>query len=339
VADLGQQLSSAVRQAAAEAAAYLALVTRTNPRGSADDLLKRPDTDAVLQGMLDSSRLAAQDVVRQHWGETGAAGSDDDTLGHLLNDVDRTFGDLAHLRGLVRHAHASVPQRHFTRGVTTPGDNPSQRAAEERSDAVRDALLGWARTAALKARMTERMAEGAGHTAAALAGAHSRASRGERLMKRWRSHPESPTCCIWCRRLNGVTIGLGDSFEPHLGGPVALPQSQPRRVRTPAGEQRYGLPIGERVIYTSPPRPYRGKLQGPLLHPYCRCRLEIVRVSDSGTISVRDMSGGSADPGGYLTAAGIRDMPEDQYQADRAFLEAAAARLDQVLKRLAGGGG
>jgi hypothetical protein len=32
-------------------------------------------------------------------------------------------------------------------------------------------------------------------------------------------------------------------------------------------------------------------------------------------------------------------MPEDQYQADRAFLEAAVTQLDQVLKRLAGGGG
>jgi hypothetical protein len=158
-------------------------------------------------------------------------------------------------------------------------------------------------------------------------------------MKRWRAHKDSPSCCTWCRRLDGVTIGLGDSFEPYLGGPVALPQGQARRVRTAAGERQFGLPIGERITYTHPPRPYRGKLQGPLLHPFCRCWLEIARVSDSGTISVRDMSGGSADPGGYLTAASIRDMPEDQYQADRAFLEAAVLSLDDVLKRLAGGGG
>jgi hypothetical protein len=32
-------------------------------------------------------------------------------------------------------------------------------------------------------------------------------------------------------------------------------------------------------------------------------------------------------------------MPEDDYQADLAFLEAAAFELDRVLKRLAGGGG
>jgi hypothetical protein len=32
-------------------------------------------------------------------------------------------------------------------------------------------------------------------------------------------------------------------------------------------------------------------------------------------------------------------MPDDEYEADRAFLEAAVHELDQVLKRLAEGGG
>jgi hypothetical protein len=178
-------------------------------------------------------------------------------------------------------------------------------------------------------------AQGTGASAAVLADALEREANGEVLRKRWRAHVESPTCCLWCRRLNGVTIGLRESFLPYLGGPVAMPQSRTRRVATPAGERRYGMPRGSKIVYTQPPRPYHGKLQGPLLHPECRCWLEIVRVS-----GIPEVPPGSRAPeslAGFLTAADVRDMPEDTYQADLAFLRAAVHELDQVLKRLAEG--
>jgi len=329
VADLGQQLAVAVRQVMAEAAAYLALVIRSSPGGSADVLLARPDTNAVLREALDESRAAAEDLVRQAWYSSGDETGSDEVLGHLLDDTGRIFGNLPHLHGLIRHAHASVAQ-------TSTGEHPGQQAAEERAVAVREALLGWGRQAALRARMTVHTAEGAGQTASVLAGALAREAAGERLLKRWRARTDSPTCCLWCRRLNGVTIGLRESFAAYLGGPVALPQVRTRRVATPAGERRYGLPAGARIIYTQPPRPYRGRLQGPLLHPFCRCRLEIVRA---GSPAAEDGPAGPASPVRFLSAADVRDMPDDVYEADRAFLRAAAYELDQVLKRLAGGGG
>jgi len=334
VADPGQQLAAAVRQSVAEAAGYLALVTRNNPQGSADALLQRPDTDAVLRQALDEAREAAEGLVREAWDAQGAPPGDE-TLGHLLEDIDAVFGSLPHLHGLVRHAHASVPQRRFTPGVTRPGEHPAQREAEERADAVRDALLSWGRKAALRARMAAHTAEGAGASAAVLAGGLAREAAGEKLGKRWKAHPESPSCCHWCRKLHGVTIGLRESFAPYLGGPVVMPQSRARHVATPAGERRYGLPAGAKIVYTQPPRPYRGRLQGPLLHPLCRCRLEIVPAGHAAEVPAGD---GHAS-GEFVSADGIRDMPEDEYQADRAFLEAAAHELDQVLKRLAEGGG
>src|SRR5580692_8466610 len=180
----GQSLGDAIVQALAEAAGYLALVTTVNPLGSADALLARPDVDAVLQGALDEARSAAEEVVRQAWYDSGAPASDDATLRHLLDDIDRIFDGLAHLRGVVRTAHASVPQRGFVRGVTPPGEHPSARAAEERGRVVRDAILGWARKAALRARMAASVAEGHGGTAAVLAAALAREKAGERLMKR-----------------------------------------------------------------------------------------------------------------------------------------------------------
>jgi hypothetical protein len=329
------QLGYAIQQAMAEAAGYLALVTRVNPLGSADALLARPDIDAMLAGALDQARALAEDLVRQQWYAAGAPASADETLGDLLGDIGRIFDSLAHLRGLVRTAHASVPPRGFISGVTQPGDHPSARAAEERGVAVRDAILAWARKAALRARMSASVASGHGGTAAVLEAAFAREAAGEHLAKRWRAHVESPSCCLWCRRLNGVTIGLRDSFTPYLGGPVAMPQTSPRRVATPAGERRYGLQAGERIVWTHPPRPYRGKLQGPLLHPFCHCRLEIVVVGSAAEIPPE----GSAGSGAFLAAEAIRDMDEDDYQADRAFLQAAVHELDQVLKRLAGGRG
>jgi hypothetical protein len=331
-----QALGDAVMQALAEAAGYLALVTRVNPLGSADAMLARPDIDAVLQGALDEARSAAEEAVRQAWYGAGAPASDDATLGHLLDDIDRIFGALAHLRGVIRTAHASVGPARFTRGVTQPGDHPSARAAEERGTAVRDAILGWARKAGLRSRMAVSVAAGHGGTAAVLADALAREARGEKLLKRWRAHVERPSCCIWCRRLDGVTIGLRESFAPYLGTAVALPQQQERKVATPAGARRYRLPEGSRIIYTHPPRLYHGQLQGPLLHPFCQCWLEIVRTGEP--------AGGSpaaapAEPAGFVSAGDVRDMPEDVYQADLAFLQAAAHELDQVLKRLAGGSG
>jgi hypothetical protein len=338
VADLEQQLASAVRSAVAEAAGYLALVTRNNPLGSADALLRRPDTDAVLHEALDESRQTAGDLVRQAWYSAGGEAGKDETLGHLLDDIGRIFGELAHLHVLVRRAHASVPQQQFVRGVTSPGQNPAQDAAEERAAAVRDALLSWGRTAALRAGMAAGLAAGAGRTAAVLADALVREAAGERLAKRWRAHTDSPSCCVWCRRLNGVTIGLRESFLPYLGHPVAMPQSRERHVATPAGVRRYGLPVGEKLVYTHPPRPYHGKLQGPLLHPACRCELEIVSAPGAAEIPAGGGQGEHAG-GGFLSAEDVRDMTEDQYQGDLAFLQAAVHQLDQVLKRLAGGGG
>jgi hypothetical protein len=329
------QLAAAVRQAMAEAAGYLALVTRNNPAGSADAVLRRPDTDAVLRQALDEAREAAGEAVRRAWYASGAVTSGDEVLGYLLDDIGEIFGGPARLHGLMRHAHASVPPRAFVAGVTRPGEHPAQRAAEERADAVRDAVLGWGRKAALRARMAAHTAEGSGAAAAVLSGALAREARGESLSKRWRAHAESPSCCHWCRKLNGVTIGLRESFAPYLGGPVALPGSGERRVATRAGEEKYGLPVGSRIVYTRPPRPYHGRLQGPLLHPFCRCRLEIVRTG--GVTGVPQDDG--RPPAGFVSADDVRSMPEDEYQADLAFLRAAAHELDQVLKRLAEGGG
>ena len=157
-------------------------------------------------------------------------------------------------------------------------------------------------------------------------------------MKRWRAHADEPGCCTWCRRLDGVTIPLHESFEPYLGGPVKLPQARPRRVRTPEGERRYGMPAGSRIVYTHPPKPYRGRLQGPLLHPFCRCWLEIVRVNGLVVPSETDDGDGTL-PASFLSADDVRDMPADEYEADRAFIQAASYELGQVLRRLAGGGG
>ena len=290
----------------APAARYVALVTQANPLGSADQLLSRPDVGAMLAAALDQARLAAAAVVQQEWDAQGAP--DAPVRAQLLADVDRQYGDIAHLRNLIRHAHASVPQRRFIRGVTSPGASPVIEAGNERAAAVRDAILGFARRTALRSRLTVVTASAAARTARTLAEAHARQAAGERLAKRWVARRDGKAC-HWCRNLDGVTIGLGESFLPYLGGPADL-----------SGHGHL----------TQPPKPYRGELQGPGLHPHCggRCRLVIVREDEAPVTPL------PAPQPRFITAAQIRAMPEPRYKALTAFLRASLHELAAVLSRL-----
>ena len=305
------QVSAAVRAALAPAARYLALITQSNPLGSADQLLARPDVDAVLLEALAEARSAARAAVQQEWDARGGPAGEP-VLADLLADVDRAYSALAHLRGLIRHAHASVPQARFSPGQDTPGSHPSAEAAIERAAAVRAAILGWASQVALRNRLSVSVAGGAAYTASALEQARTRHAAGEKLLKRWTASMDGkdPRSCHWCRKLHGVTIGLDESFLPYLGGPADL---------TGRGH------------LTQPPRPYRGELQGPLLHPNCRCRLEIVPAGDVPPPGGQEPSGSNP---GFLSAAQIRAMPEPKYQSLVAFLRAALHELGQVLSRL-----
>lgn len=318
------QVSAAVRAALAPAARYLALVTQTNQLGSADQLLARPDVDAVLLEALAEARSAASAAVQQEWQARGGPPGEP-VLDHLLADVDRAYDALAHLRGLVRHAHASVPQRHFTPGQDAPGSHPSAEAAAERARAVRDAILGFAAQVALRNRLSVSVAGGAAHTAAVLAAGHARHAAGEKVLKRWTASMDGkdPRSCHWCRKLHGVTIGLGESFLSYLGGPVDL---------TGHGH------------LTQPPKPYRGELQGPPMHPHCLCRLEIVlekpqaaapkHAADQETPPAQTQETRRPGQSTFVTAAQIRAMPEPKYQSLVAFLRAALHELRQVLSRL-----
>lgn len=342
---LGRQLGSAVTAPLAEAADYLALITAANPLGSAAALLDRADVAAVLRGALDEARANAEAFVEQAWAGTGAV-PDHALYDRLMADVTRQFARLDHLRAAARAAHASVPPREFAPGVDEPGSHPSREASQRRAEAVRRAVLDWGTQVATRARMTLNSAEGLGSTAALLEAASDRLAAGERLRKRWRRNPASASC-IWCRRLDGVTIALAASFAPYLGGPTVLNRGPARRVASPAGVRRFGLPAGAPIIYTHPPRLYHNDLQGPLLHPFCECRLEIVRNPGGPAVP---SSGGQDDTGsagqrlpapaagGFLAASDVRAMPEGQYEADLAVLMAAAGELDRVLRRLADGG-
>ena len=314
------QVSAAVQAALAPAARYVALVTQTNPLGSADQLLARPDIDAMLIAALEQARLAAAAVVQQEWDAAGAP--DAPVLAHLLADIGRQYGSLAHLRHLIRTAHASVPQRRFVRGVTPPGASPAIEAGNERARAVRDAILGFARQAALRSHLTVVVAAAAARTTVVLAEGHARRAAGEKVLKRWEARRDGKAC-HWCRNLDGVTIGLDESFLPYLGGPADL---------TGHGH------------LTQPPKPYRGALQGPGLHPHCggRCRLVIVTEAertpkhgdDHKTRPAETSDNRRSEVSTFITAAAIRAMPEPRYRGLVAFLQAALFELGQVLARL-----
>jgi hypothetical protein len=337
--ELGRQLGAAIQSPMGELAAYLSLITRANPRGSADALLARPDVAAMLHEALSEGHEAAVTYIEQGWLASGADPGDP-VYARLQADAARLFGTPGPLRDLIARAHASVPRREFEPGRDGPGTNPGKDAAEHRAAVVAAALAGWARQAAQRARMTLGAAEGMGRTAAAIESAQL---YSEGVRKRWERNPASASC-IWCRRLDGVTIDLGDSFAPYLGGPVAMPASGARRVATDAGAARYKLPVGAAIILTHPPRLYHGGLQGPLLHPECECKLRIVRTpggvpsgSGQGGLPAGDESPAPKVAGGFLAASDVRAMPEDQYRAGLALLRAAVRGMDTAMRGLAEG--
>jgi len=332
--ELGARVAQAVAAALGSAAGYLELVTRNNPHGSVAQLLARPDVTAVLTEALDEARADAEELVRQGW-YLGASASAlaPAQLERLLADVGRTFDALPHLHVRIRRAHASVGQRAFVPGATEPGASPAMEAAAERAAAVRQAVLDWARSAALRARMTVSTAEGSARTLAALQAAHALRESGQEVLKRWAARSDA-SCCFWCDRLDGVAIPLRASFAPYLGGPARMPQASPRYVVSGAGERKFGRRAGSRIIYTQPPRLYHGDLQGPPLHPFCRCWLEIARRGGSQGRRRRPEHRTS---GVFLSASEVRAVPEDRYQAELAFLRAAMHELSLVLKRLSEG--
>lgn len=307
VPDLEAQLSAAVQAALAPAARYVAEVMRSEPQ-PAETLAGRPDVVAVLREALGQAQDTAAELVQRAWDEEN--GVDEALISRLHADITRSFDALPHLRQLIRVMHRHGPEE------------------------VQAAILAWARKAAVRARMSISYASGAARTSLVLTDAEARASGGEALAKRWVSRL-GPGTCYWCRKLHGTTVALDADFHPHLGGPVAFPHQQERKVASEAGAKRFGLPEGTAIVYTSPPRPYHGKLLGPLLHPNCECRLEIVPGDRTG--EGRPVPQGptrSQAPAGFLSFAEIREMPEAKYRSLMAFLDAALHELGQVLGRL-----
>lgn len=340
---LARQLGARVRAALAPAAEYLALVVQNNPRASGEAFASRPDVMAILADAMVEAREAAIAATDQAWAQAGAPPTFIYT--RLLADVGRAY-DLEQLRAQLLTAHASVPPEDFDPALHAPGEHPAARAAERRGAAVRGAVLAWARQAALRNQMTVSTAQGTGTATATLQDALDLAEEepGTALRKRWRARPG---CCLWCRRLHGVTIGLRESFASYLGGPAILHDGPYRRVATPAGERKFRAQTGSLIVYTQPPRLYHGDLQGPLLHPFCRCKLDILRAGEHRpAVSLSSGQEGFADdgppprkdpPARSLAASDIWGMPEDRYQALLALLRAGAAELGTVLSRLAEG--
>jgi len=299
------QLTADVQAALAPAARYVALVTRANPDGTASQLLARPDVAATLTDALSQARESADAAVRDAWGDAPA----DPVLWHLLEDIAAQYAGPARLRTAVLAAYASVPARQFVPGHSAPGSHPSAEAAAERAAAVRRAVLGFARAVALRSRLTMEVARTAADTVRVLAQGRARVQAGEAVRKRWLARRDGKAC-HWCQSLNGVTVGMDDSFLPHLAGPADL-----------TGHGRL----------TQPPRPYRGMLHGPPLHPHCRCRLMVVTSvppEPPGEEPAR------AQGAGFITAAQIRSMPEAKYKGLVAFLRAALHELGQVIGAL-----
>lgn len=304
-AQVGHGLRVSVTSAFTALGSYLALITRNNPHGSPRQLFARPDVIAQFSSALEESRDMALQAVQDAWyAQDGPRGHQ--VLDHLLDDVERAYSPRL-LRTMVRTAFLSVPTGQFIPGVSMPGANPAMESAQERAQAVQDAVAAFASRALYRNSLTIDVATGYARTEAQLA----QAPPGS--YKRWRAHVESPVCCHWCRALDGVTIPVHESFLFHVAPAADL---------TGHGH------------LTQPPRPYKNRLPGPRLHPNCRCWLEILPGPEAEPVPSESGQVAPISAPSYLSASEIRAMPEENYGSLMAFLRASAHELGQLLRRL-----
>lgn len=297
-----------MRGAFAVLADYLSVIIGNNPHESIGAVLGRPDIAFEMTGTLESAQDAAEAAVRQTWDQHG--GPPDPALEQLVADARGAWSP-PYLGHVIAVAFASVPLREFIPGVTEPGTSPVMESVAERATAVRAAVAEFARRAAFRNSLSIDVAAGLARTEFLLANARA---TGEVLYKRWRAHVDRPTCCHWCRNLDGRTIPLSEDFAPYLG---------------PAAD------LSGHGHLTHPPRVWSGRLPGPKLHPHCQCWLEIVTSAVSQPGGQGHVERTAHLVPGYLAAADIRAMPEPKYNALTAFLRAAVHELGQVVRRLA----
>jgi hypothetical protein len=186
-------------------------------------LLARPDVEAMAAQALEDARELVAVQLESEW--NSAEASQTAYYQHLLDDIEARYASPAHLRGLIRHAHASVPQAHFIVGVTPPGSVPSMEAAVQRAAAVRHAIMGFSQDVTHRHALTFQVARTAARTAALLEEGAEREAAGEQLRKRWVAKKDGKTC-MWCRFLDGTTVPL----HGMLPGPPLHPRCRCRIV-------------------------------------------------------------------------------------------------------------
>jgi hypothetical protein len=308
VTALRAQLAASVLQQVNRYAQNLATVVLSNPHGEILALLDRPDVAQALTQSLAAARSQALAALQQAWAATGAD-SASPVLASLAQDVQRAYNEAP---GLIReaavHAWHSVPQQSFTVGVSTPGTNPAYQTAVQRAQAVRDALDGPAQALALRNGLSVVVAGSSGRTEATLAEAIAQPD-AHLLGKRWVASMDGkdPKSCAWCRRLHGTVVPLDAQF-PH---PVQI------------GDHK-------------PPKPYRGRLDGPELHPHCQCFLEIVPLVDAPVPVPAPAPVPPEELPDMVSSEDIAAMPEERYQSMRHFLASALHELAQVIRAILG---
>lgn len=311
--NLKVQLRAGIHAALTSFGHHMALITRSLPQATADELLARPDASGYLRSGLSSAQQLVKSLTRHAWSAHGGP-PDSLVIQQLLTDIDDAY------------VLAASSMRTAIRSVFAAETDSAQRP-----QAVADAIRSQADKLVVSGHGSLSVASGGARTASVLEEGRRRQAAGEHVGKMWVSKLK-PTTCRWCRALHGTVIPLDSEFDH--GSPAETPHHKLRHVRTPAGAQHFHREIGAPIIFTYPPKVW-GFLWGPPRHPECECEIELVSLG-AGEGPAQPLPPEPEYEHPYIRASDIAAMSDPQYHSLLSFLTAAVHELRLLIRRLLG---
>ncbi len=288
--------------------AYLASVLRDGPVITGHELVSRDDIYNTLKTVLDGAQARIEAQIRAGYRASAAsarAGTEKTLPG--FTSPPPPAEDPPYLAAIVAALVIAfaVALSDILASIQSAFDGVKGTAAAvvaARILATHTAVDRAVRRLGVRARSAVSVAVNRGYTdaQAVVIDAYMTAHPSVPMRKQWVATAADP--CPSCRALNGTILPVDAEFDPYV-----------------AASDKW-----------RPPKVWRD-LQGPPRHPNCRCRL-LYLPSDGGQVQQITSADPPAGTPTRLSAADVRNMPAQRFNALVSYFKAAARKLISLIR-------